>query len=110
MRRSSPISAWSRPLPRSSGGRVSDRAADHSERRSRRFSPMIETLLRWLSPVIFLLAWEWAVNRGVLDHHFFPAPSSMLAIAWQDIVSGDMLRNALGSLERLAGGLLIGSV
>ena len=34
----------------------------------------------------------------------------MIAIAWQDIVSGDMLRNSLGSLERLVGGLVIGSV
>jgi ABC-type nitrate/sulfonate/bicarbonate transport system permease component len=66
--------------------------------------------LRWLSPVLLLLAWEWAVNRGVLDHHFFPAPSSMFAVAWQDIVAGDMLRNSVGSLERLAGGLLIGSI
>jgi ABC-type nitrate/sulfonate/bicarbonate transport system permease component len=70
----------------------------------------IETLLQWLSPAVLLVAWELAVDRGWLDHNFFPSPSSMIAAAWQDIRSGDMLRNSLGSLERLAWGLLIGSL
>lgn len=69
-----------------------------------------ETLLRWLSPAALLVIWELAVDYGWLDHSFFPSPSAMLAVAWHDIKSGDMLQNSLGSLGRLLGGLLIGSV
>ena len=87
---------------------VPERPPGAADRRRR--VPSLETLLRWLSPAVLLIAWEFAVVHGLLDHHFFPSPSAMMAIAWQDILSGDMARNSLGSLERLAGGLLIGTV
>jgi ABC-type nitrate/sulfonate/bicarbonate transport system permease component len=70
----------------------------------------VDTMLRWLSPLVLLLAWQVAVDRGIIDRHFFPAPTALIAIAWEDIVSGAMLANSLGSLERLAGGLSIGAV
>jgi NitT/TauT family transport system permease protein len=63
-----------------------------------------------MSPVVFLAAWELSVARGWLDHNFFPSPSSMIAVAWHDIQSGDMLQNSLGSLKRLSLGLVIGAV
>ena len=72
--------------------------------------PSLEALLQWLSPVVLLAVWELAVVRGWLDHQFIPSPSAMIAVAWHDIQSGDMLQNALGSLERLTWGLLIGTV
>jgi ABC-type nitrate/sulfonate/bicarbonate transport system permease component len=73
-------------------------------------APSLEALLRWLSPAALLVVWEFAVANGWLDHNFFPSPSAMLAIGWQDIVSGDLWRNSLGSLQRLLGGLIIGTV
>jgi NitT/TauT family transport system permease protein len=85
------------------------RALSSRRRKSAAVRPSLETLLRWLSPAVLLAAWELAVVRSWLDPHFFPSPSAMIAVAWHDIQSGDMLRNSLGSLERLAWGLLIGT-
>lgn len=70
----------------------------------------LETLLRWLSPAVLLAAWEISVALGWLDHNFFPSPSAMIGVAWQDILSGDLVRHSLGSLQRLVGGLIIGSI
>ena len=55
--------------------------------RRRRSGLPLDTLLRWLSPVLLLTVWELAVGSNILDHHFFPSPSAMIQVAWQDIMS-----------------------
>src|SRR5690348_8145677 len=65
---------------------------------------------RWWFPVLLLVLWEVAVRRGWLDHSFFPAPTAMIAVMWEDLTSGKLTNDALASFQRFATGLLIGSV
>jgi NitT/TauT family transport system permease protein len=89
---------------------VSSTVSAGEESRLTRRGHSLDALLRWASPVVLLVVWELAVAYDVLDHHFFPSPSTMIQVAWQDIMSGDLWRNSVGSLQRLLGGLAIGSV
>lgn len=73
-------------------------------------STLKTTILRWLSPLLLLTIWQLAADRGLLDSHFFPAPSASIAVAWRDLMSGKLLVDSLGSIERLFGGLAIGVV
>ncbi len=68
------------------------------------------TIERWWFPVLLLFTWELAVRQGWLDHSFFPAPTSMLAVMWEDLSSGKLLRDTWASFQRFAAGLFIGSV
>lgn len=63
-----------------------------------------------MSPLVLVGAWQLAVDRGILDPHFFPAPTALIAVGWADIMSGALWANSLGSLQRLGGGLLIGTL
>ncbi len=65
---------------------------------------------RWVFPLTFILLWELAVDRGVIDLHFFPAPSSLVAGAWADIVSGKLMADSWASFQRVLAGLAIGVV
>lgn len=65
---------------------------------------------RWWFPVLLLVIWELAVRRGWLDHSFFPAPTSMIAVMWEDILSGKLANDTWASFKRFATGLFIGSV
>lgn len=63
---------------------------------------------RWLFPLALVVAWQMAVDAHWLDHAFFPAPSSLIAIAWEDILSGKLARDSLASIQRLLWGMAIG--
>lgn len=65
---------------------------------------------RWWFPVLLVIVWQLAVDHGYLDRSFFPAPTSMILVMWEDLVSGKLLTDAWASFQRFAGGLLIGSV
>ena len=67
-------------------------------------------LARWIFPVVFVVLWEAVVRRGLIDPHFFPAPSSLVQGMWEDIVSGQLLGSSFESLKRVAIGLGIGVV
>jgi len=70
----------------------------------------LRVLERWWFPLLLLSVWEFAVARGVLDHSFFPAPSSMVAVMWEDILSGKLASDSWASFQRFAAGLFLGSV
>lgn len=63
---------------------------------------------RWLFPIGFILLWEIAVAFGVIDPHFFPAPSSLLKGTWADIISGKLASDSWASFQRVLAGLAIG--
>jgi NitT/TauT family transport system permease protein len=72
------------------------------------FNAIWNVFLRWWFPLFLVVLWEIALKAGLLDHSFFPAPSSLLVIAWQDLLSGKLLQDSLASTERLAAGMAIG--
>ena len=65
------------------------------------------TIERWWFPALLLVAWELAVRRGALDHAFFPAPTSMILVMWEDIRSGKLITDAWASFQRFATGLFM---
>jgi ABC-type nitrate/sulfonate/bicarbonate transport system permease component len=65
---------------------------------------------RWLFPVVFILVWEAAVQRGFIDHNFFPAPTSLVKGTWADILSGKLLIDSSASFQRVLMGLGIGVI
>ena len=67
-------------------------------------------LERWWFPLLLLVVWEFSVIRGFLDHSFFPAPSSMIAVMVEDILSGKLAADSWASFQRFASGLFLGSV
>jgi NitT/TauT family transport system permease protein len=68
----------------------------------------LEVAGRWWFPALLITLWQLAANAEWLDHSFFPAPSSLVAVAWEDILSGKLAADSLASVKRLLGGLGIG--
>lgn len=65
-------------------------------------------LLRWVFPALFIVIWQLAVNHGLIDSQFFPAPSSLARALWLDVVSGKLADDSVASVERVVAGLAIG--
>lgn len=65
---------------------------------------------RWWFIALLLVLWQVAVDHNILDHSFFPAPTSMLAVMWDDILSGALPADSWASFKRFGTGLLIGSM
>lgn len=61
-------------------------------------------------PGLLVLVWELAGRAGVIQERFLPAPSSILRVWWEMLLSGELLRHTAASLERAAVGLLIATV
>ncbi|HWK61370.1 MAG TPA: aliphatic sulfonate ABC transporter permease SsuC [Eoetvoesiella sp.] len=62
----------------------------------------------WLLPVGLLLAWQLAVETGLLSTHILPAPTSVLATGWSMTLSGEIWENLTISAYRAAAGFAIG--
>lgn len=73
-------------------------------------TPQIELGLSIISPVVLLLAWEFAAHAGWMDLRFFPAPSRVFAEAGEMIRSGQLLEDVLISMKRIVIGFTIGAV
>jgi NitT/TauT family transport system permease protein len=69
-----------------------------------------DVIVRWWFPLLLIVLWELALRFGLLDHSFFPAPSSLAVIAWRDLASGKLLVDSIASIQRLAAGMSIGLV
>jgi|ERR1039457_2401419 sulfonate transport system permease protein len=63
---------------------------------------------RWLSPLILLAVWELGSRTGLIPEHVLAAPSEVLGTLWQMLISGELPRNLLVSLQRAAIGLCVG--
>lgn len=64
---------------------------------------------RWLSPVMFLVAWELGSRIGLIPARTLAAPSSVLSTMLDMIRSGELPSNLLVSFWRAAIGLAIGA-
>jgi len=67
-----------------------------------------EVLLRLLSPVALLLLWELASQLGLIPQRIIAAPSQIGGTLWAMIVSGELGKHLLVSLQRALLGLSIG--
>ncbi|MEU8077923.1 ABC transporter permease [Catellatospora citrea] len=65
-------------------------------------------VLRLVSPVVLLAAWEAAARTGLLPPEKLPAPSEVLRTGWRLTSEGTLLVHLLDSLQRAAIGLAIG--
>lgn len=63
-----------------------------------------------VSPILFLLAWEFFVRGGILDYRFFPPPSDVIITLVEMVLSGELLDHLLISLQRILFGFLLGAV
>ncbi|WP_248799255.1 ABC transporter permease [Pseudomonas sp. MWU13-2105] len=67
-----------------------------------------EVLLRLLSPIMLLLLWELASELGLIPQRVIAAPSQIGGTLWAMIVSGELGKHLLVSLQRALLGLSIG--
>lgn len=67
-----------------------------------------EVLLRLVSPIVLLLAWELASELGLIPQRVIAAPSQIGGTLWAMIVSGELGKHLLVSLQRALLGLSIG--
>lgn len=64
--------------------------------------------IRWLVPLLVVLGWQLASSTGLLNPRVLPAPSAVVAAAWELARSGELGRHFLISLQRAGLGILIG--
>ncbi|RON19316.1 ABC transporter permease [Pseudomonas frederiksbergensis] len=67
-----------------------------------------EVFLRLLSPIALLLLWELASQLGLIPQRIIAAPSQIGGTLWAMIVSGELGKHLLVSLQRALLGLSIG--
>jgi sulfonate transport system permease protein len=63
---------------------------------------------RFLSPLVLVLLWQAASMAGLIAPRTLAAPSTIIATAWELLLSGELPHHLLVSLGRVAGGLAIG--
>jgi sulfonate transport system permease protein len=66
--------------------------------------------LSWVVPAIVVVLWEAAARAGLMSAQVLPAPSSVLATAWDLARNGDLFVHLGVSLLRAAAGFVIGGV
>lgn len=74
------------------------------------WSKNTERVIGIATPLALLVLWEVLARTGVIDGRFFPAPTSVLHQIWALTLSGELWRNLMASLQRLALGMLFGGV
>ncbi len=69
-----------------------------------------DRLISIASPAGLLILWAVAARFGFIDTRFFPAPSSVIALLFDMVRSGELVTHTLVSLKRLFWGAVIGGV
>jgi len=70
--------------------------------------PRLGRLRRFASPLLLVLLWQAASMAGLISPRTLAAPSTVLASAWELLLSGELPHHLLVSLGRVALGLGIG--
>lgn len=68
---------------------------------------------RWLaviSPVVLVVAWEWASAAGVLREAFFPRPTTVARHLWQLAADGTLWEHTQTTLVRIAWAFAVSAV
>lgn len=66
--------------------------------------------LSFLSPLLLLALWEFAVQRGWLNRIFYPPPSEVFQTLGKLIANGQLIVDITVSMRRIALGFLFGGV
>ncbi|NWL10303.1 ABC transporter permease [Paenarthrobacter nitroguajacolicus] len=69
-----------------------------------------DIVLAWGTPLLFLLAWEYASRNGLLDKQFWPAPFDVVKGTWIAIETGYLPGHLLDTARRLLLGFASGAV
>lgn len=70
--------------------------------------PDFTRLRRFAPPLVLVLLWQAGSMTGLIPARTLAAPGTVLAAAWELLLSGDLVWNLLVSLGRVASGLAIG--
>ncbi len=70
----------------------------------------LESILPVLSPILLLLAWEWAVSVRLLNPLFWPKPSNILRTLADLAQSGELWSALAASIMRVTLGFLAGAI
>jgi NitT/TauT family transport system permease protein len=63
-----------------------------------------------LSPLLVLIMWEVSVRVGILDHRFFPAPTTVMGVLVDMVKTGELFGHLAISLQRITLGFLLGAI
>lgn len=74
---------------------------------ARRLRPSAN-LLRWLSPIALVLAWQLVSFLGILPERILPAPQLIAEAGWELAANGQLGEALLISSGRVLGGLALG--
>jgi len=66
-------------------------------------------LLRIVSPILFLVAWELIVRTGKINQLFLPSPLGVIQATVDMVLDGSLIRGLLVSLKRVGQGFAYGS-
>jgi len=67
-------------------------------------------ILRYVLPLVVLLAWDVSCRFGLVSSLFLPSPSEIAASIWKLYFDGDLVSNLADTIWRLVIGFLSGSV
>jgi sulfonate transport system permease protein len=83
-------------------------AEDLDPARFRRRRRRLERVLAWATPVLLLLAWQWASTAGALDDRFFPSPTTIWHAGVELFRDGQLMEDARASFRRVLWGFVLG--
>jgi ABC-type nitrate/sulfonate/bicarbonate transport system permease component len=69
-----------------------------------------ESLVRWISLPLLLLAWEIIARSGVVNAMLFPPPSVVAVSMFEYAASGTLLTDLGWSISRIAVGFTVGAI
>jgi ABC-type nitrate/sulfonate/bicarbonate transport system permease component len=69
-----------------------------------------ESLVRWISLPLLLLAWEVIARSGVVNAMLFPPPSVVAVSMFEYAASGTLLTDLGWSISRIAVGFTVGAI
>ncbi|UOF89549.1 ABC transporter permease [Fodinisporobacter ferrooxydans] len=85
------------------GSHIQDRKAEQREKQRQR-------VLKIVSPVFLLILWQAADMIQLLNPMFFPAPTTIAASLWHDILTIQVITDIKSSLVRILAGFIAGAV
>jgi len=89
---------------------IADAAADRKQGSSTRSEPgRWRIFVPWLLPIALIALWQYFSAIGRLPAGILPAPSDVLRAAWQLAERGELQRDVLVSLRRVAIGFVTGA-
>lgn len=72
------------------------------------FNRLSDGFTPWVLPVVLVLAWQLAVRSGWVSTRIAPAPTDVLKVAGELLLSGELLQHLWASTVRAGKGFLIG--